>query len=119
MSRLDAALATVLDSFTRHRRMARLALIDLPAVGAPFQEALVGIRRRLAGLIETQLDAAIAEGAIEPVNSRLVSQAWFGAINEVVIRWLYDGGRPPVESIDTLRAVLIDGLRAQPDGART
>lgn len=121
LARLDAALATVLDSFTRHRRMARLALIDVPAVGAPFQDALVGIRRRLAGLIETQLDAAIADGAIEPVNSRLVSQAWFGAINEVVTEWVRSGNKDTLRTelpelrTTLLRSVGIDPAATRPD----
>ena len=119
LSRLDAALATVLDSFTRHRRMARLALIDLPAVGAPFQEALVGIRRRLAGLIETQLDAAIAEGAIEPVNSRLVSQAWFGAINEVVTEWVHCGDTDMLRTeLPELRTTLLRSVGIDPRDTR-
>ena len=39
-------------------------------------------------LIEGYLDEAVAAGAIPPIDTRITSIAWFGALNEVVARWL-------------------------------
>ncbi len=127
LERLDAALMTVLSTFAKHRRMARVALVELPGARTPLQDTIFDMRRRFARLIESQLDAAIAEGAIEPVNSRLVSQAWFGAIAEVVTEWLRIGDKRTLRAeMPELRATLMrsvgaeihpagDGLHAQDD----
>ena len=119
LERLDAALMTVLSTFAKHRRMARIALVELPAGDSPLQDTIFGMRRRFARLIETQLDAAIAAGAIEPLNCRLVSRAWFGAIAEVVTEWLRTGDKKTLEAeMPELRATLLRsvGAEIEPDG---
>ena len=114
LERLDAALTTVLSTFAKHRRMARIALVELPAGNSPLQETIFGMRGRFARLIETQLDAAIAEGAIQPLNCRLVSRAWFGAIAEVVTEWLRTGDRKTLEAeMPELRATLLRSVGAE------
>ena len=116
LERLDAALTTVLSTFAKHRRMARIALVELPAAGSPLQDTIFGMRRRFARLIETQLDAAIAEGAIEPLNCRLVSRAWFGAIAEVVTEWLRTGDKKTLKAeMPELRATLLRSVGVEID----
>ncbi|MCY4108710.1 MAG: TetR/AcrR family transcriptional regulator [Chloroflexi bacterium] len=120
LERLDAALTTVLSTFAKHRRMARIALVELPAGNSPLQDTILVMRGRFARLIETQLDAAIAEGAIDPLNCRLVSRAWFGAIAEVVTEWLRTGNKKTLEAempelcVTLLRSV---GAEIEPGGA--
>ena len=116
LERLDAALTTVLSTFAKHRRMARIALVELPAAGSPLQDTIFGMRRRFARLIETQLAAAIAEGAIEPLNCRLVSRAWFGAIAEVVTEWLRTGDKKTLKAeMPELRATLLRSVGVEID----
>ena len=40
LERLDTALTTVLSTFARHRRMARIALVELPAADSPLQDTI-------------------------------------------------------------------------------
>ncbi len=116
LERLDAALTTVLSTFAKHRRMARIALVELPGADSPLRDATFGMRRRFVRLIETQLDAAVAEGAIEPLNCRLVSRAWFGAIAEVVTEWLRIGDKKTLEAeMPELRATLLRSVGAEID----
>ena len=120
LERLDAALTTVLSTFAKHRRMARIALVELPAGNSPLQDTIFAMRGRFARLIETQLDAAIAEGAIEPLNCRLVARAWFGAIAEVVTEWLRAGDKKTLEAeMRELRTTLLRsvGAEIEPRGA--
>ncbi len=108
VARLEIALLTVLETFTNHRRMARLALIDLMGAGPEFDAVLGKTKGRFADLIKHQLDAAVDEGAIDPINTRLVSQAWLGAINEFVTNWLRSATRtPPPDEIEELRSTLL------------
>jgi AcrR family transcriptional regulator len=114
LDRLDAALTTVLSTFARHRRVARIALVELPGASTPLQGAILKIRRRFARLIETQLDAAVDAGAIDPLNSRLVSQAWFGAIAEVVTEWLRIGDKATLQAeMPELRSTLLRSVGAE------
>ncbi|MCH8222718.1 MAG: TetR/AcrR family transcriptional regulator [Chloroflexi bacterium] len=116
LARAEASLVAVLSALGRKRRLARLLVVQGYSIGNPFEQKRVEIFGQFSELIKGHLDAAVAAGEIRPVDTATAAHAWLGAINEVVIRWLYDGGRPPVESLDTLRAVLIDGLRIEPAG---
>lgn len=108
VKRLDAALGALLDTFAKHQRLARIALIELAGAGSPGDETLYQIRDRFARLIQRHLDAAAAEGALRPINTRLVSVAWFGAVNELVVSWLRasDSARVAGE-LPALRALLL------------
>lgn len=119
IARAEASLVAVLTALGRKRRLARLLVVQGYSIGNPFEQKRVEIFGQFAALIRGHLDAAVLAGEIREIDTETAAHAWLGAINEVVIRWLYDGGRPPVEAMDTLRAVLIDGLRLQPAEAGT
>jgi TetR/AcrR family transcriptional regulator, fatty acid metabolism regulator protein len=108
IERADVALRTVLGVFAGHRTMARLFLIDAVGAGSEFQAELQRLHQRFGGLIAEQLDAAVAEGIIPPIDTQVAGMAWFGALNEVVMRWLMDEGRGRLEdTYPTLRAILL------------
>ena len=108
IERADVALRTVLSVFAGHRTMARLFLIDAVGAGSEFQAELQRLHERFAGIITAQLDAAVEAGIIEPINTRIAGMAWFGALNEVVIRWLMDEDRGRLEdAYPTLRSILL------------
>ncbi len=116
IARLDAALAAVLDAFTGHRRVARLALVELVGAGPDFRDTLAETRIRFRRLIEVQLEEAIVLGAIDPVNTRLVSVAWFGAINEIVLAWLREDEPTDLGSeAPTLRGILLRSVGVEPE----
>jgi len=108
IERADVALQTVLGVFAGHRTMARLFLIDAVGAGKEFQAELQRLHQRFATIIAAQLDEAIAAGTIAPIDTDIVGMAWFGALNEVVMRWLMapDPGRLE-ETYPVLRAVLL------------
>ena len=99
IAQLDAALRTVLDTFGRHRKLSKILLIEAVGLGHGFDEKLMRTRGRFAGMIQEHLDRAIAAGAIVPQDTTLVSWAWFGAINEIVVRWLTTGEPDRLEDI--------------------
>jgi AcrR family transcriptional regulator len=117
IERADVALQTVLAVFAGHRTMARLFLIDAVGAGKAFQAELHRLHERFAAIIAAQLDAAVAAGTIEPIDTDIVGMAWFGALNEVVMRWLMapDSGRLdaayPVLRVVLLRSVGVPEAR--------
>lgn len=108
IAQLDAALRTVLETFGRHRQLSKILLIEAVGLGHGFDEKLMRTRGRFAGMIQTHLDRAVAAGAIAPQDTVLISWAWFGAINEIVVRWLATGEPERLEAIlPPLRTLLL------------
>ena len=88
IARADAALRTVLVTFAGHRTMARLLFVDAMGAGRVFNAETNALHDRFAAMIAGYLDEAVADGAIPPIDTALTGVAWFGALNEVVARWL-------------------------------
>jgi AcrR family transcriptional regulator len=88
VARAEAALRTVLVTFGGHRTTARLLFLDTVGAGRVFQAETNALHERFARLIQGYLDDAVAAGAIPPTDTRITSISWFGALNEVVGRWL-------------------------------
>ena len=65
---------------------------------------------RFADVIRAQLDRAVTTGEIAPVDTDVAALVWLGAINEVVVHWLYQGGPSPVERYPAIRRLLAGGL---------
>lgn len=112
----DAAIFTVLRTFAGHRSMARLLLVDALGAGRPFRAELLRLHERFGDLIAGYLDRAVADGVIAPLDTRVAGAAWFGAIHEVVLRWLVADRPPPLETAyPTLRLVLLRSVGVPED----
>jgi AcrR family transcriptional regulator len=108
VAQLDAALRTVLDLFSRHRRLSKILLVEAVGLGHGFDEKLMETRGRFASMIRGYLDRAASSGAILPIDTEVASWVWFGAINEMVLRWLVVNEPERLESVvPELRAMLL------------
>ncbi|MCL4543893.1 MAG: TetR/AcrR family transcriptional regulator, partial [Chloroflexi bacterium] len=107
-ARLDAAVGTMLRTFADHRALARLFLIDAWGAGRDVHQRLLEIEDQFVDLIAGQLQEAICAGAIEPIDVELVSVAWFGALYQIVLRWLVTGQPVRLEDASpALRSLLL------------
>jgi AcrR family transcriptional regulator len=108
VAKAEAALRTVLETFAGHRTMARLLFLDTIGAGRVFQQETNALHDRFSRLIQGYLDEAVETGAIPPLDTRITSIAWFGALNELVARWLLAERAVRLEdAYPTLRAVLL------------
>lgn len=108
VAQADAALRVVLGTFAGHRSMAHLLLIDAPGAGRPFRREIDRLHERFAGLIARYLDDAVGAGLIPPLDTRVAGAAWFGALHEIVVRWLLADHPGRLEdAYPTLRAFLL------------
>jgi len=108
IAKADAALHTVLVTFAGHRTMARLLFLDALGAGRAFNAETNELHDRFARLIAGYLDEAVADGSIPPLDSAITGVAWFGALNEVVARWLLAEHPAPLEeAYPALRVVLL------------
>lgn len=119
VAKVDAALRIVLEQFARHRRLSKILLVEAVGLGHGFDEKLMAVRGQFISLIRTYLDEAVAEGAIAPLETDIAATAWFGAINEVVVRWLVTGQPARLESaLPGLRQLLLRSVGITPPDDR-
>ena len=114
-AKLEAALQTLLHTFGAHRTLARLFLIDAIGANREFSLHILALHGEFTQLIERQLQAAIAEGSLPPVDTEITSVAWFGALLQVVTRWLLVGRPADLDdAYPALRALLLRSVALRP-----
>jgi TetR/AcrR family transcriptional regulator, fatty acid metabolism regulator protein len=113
IAQMDAALRTVLETFSRHRKLSKILLVEAVGLGHGFDEKLMHTRGYFASMIQHYLDRATAAGAIPPLDTETASWVWFGAINELVVRWLVTGKPEQLDTvIPQLRQLLLRSVGA-------
>ena len=112
LAKVEGALTAALYTFSENGRLARLILLEAVGLGALWEAKRAEVHGRFAALIQGYLDEAVREGAIPPVDTRVATLVWLGAVNEVVIDWLH--GRDPdlAATIPTLTGLLLRSIRA-------
>lgn len=107
MDRIRAALITVLDTFGRYRRPAKILLVQAVGLGTVFEKKRMIVTDRFAALIQTYLDEAVLVGDIPPGDTEIIAHAWMGAIYNIVIQWVYTGEPEPERILNTLLPLLL------------
>jgi AcrR family transcriptional regulator len=117
LERGEAALHEALRTFGEHRLLARLLLVEAPGAGKEFNDRLNDLQSSFAALIAGCLDEAVAQGQIAPLDTQLAAHAWYGAVNQVVLRWLVTGEPERlVDASPALRNLLLYGIRRRVSG---
>jgi AcrR family transcriptional regulator len=114
LGKVEAAVTAGLETFARHRDLARILLLESVSLGPAYQSKRQEVHGRFAALIQAHLDEAAAEGSIPPVDTRVATLAWLGALNEVVVQWLHSG-RPDLrtEAVPALVPMLLRSIGAK------
>jgi TetR/AcrR family fatty acid metabolism transcriptional regulator len=107
---VNAALQACLETFGHYRQLAKIVLVQAVGLGASFEEKRQAIHDRFAALIKIYLDQGVAEGDIPPLDTEVAAYIWVGAINEMVLRWVYTGQPEPARVLPTLRAMLLRSI---------
>ena len=115
----EAALEAVLIALSVQKRLAKLLITQGYSMGNAFEAKRAEMFERFAGVIARELEAAKTTGQIYDVNTGLASRVWLGAVNEVVVYWLFSGGPSPKESAPELKRILLDSVRGRADSARS
>jgi len=111
IARGTAALRAVLENFGSHRALARLLLVEALGAGHQFNVKMAEMHQQFADLIKEQLADAVAQGLVPPLDLDIVSVAWYGAINQVVTRWVLTGQPERLEdAYPALRRLLLNGV---------
>jgi TetR/AcrR family transcriptional regulator, fatty acid metabolism regulator protein len=114
VERVNAALTAVLETFAKYRRPAKILLIQAVGLGSVFENKRLEVTNRFADLIRQQLDEAIAEKLLPPMDSEVVAHAWMGAIYNLVIQWVYTGEPNQERIMQTLVPLLLRSIDYDP-----
>ncbi len=114
LAKVEAALRAGLETFARNRALARIVLLESVSLGSAYQAKRAEVHGHFASLIGAYLDQAIAEGSIPPLDTRVATLAWLGAVNEVVIQWLH-GDEPDLlaRAVPALTPMLLRSIGAK------
>lgn len=111
LARGEAALREVLHVFGGHRLLARFLLVEALGAGPELAVKLNELHAAFATLIAGCLDEAAARGQIPSCDTQLAAHAWYGAVNQIVLRWLLTGEpRRLEETFPSLRSLLLFGV---------
>ena len=112
LAKVEGALMAALDTFAGNERLARLILLEAVSLGPVYQAKRAEVAGRFTALIRGYLDEAIADGAIERLDTSVATLAWLGAINEIVIQWLHGGVADLRGTIPPLTRLLLRSIGA-------
>ena len=111
LERAELALRAVLSSLSRKRRLARLVVVQGYSMGNQFERKRAEIFDRFADVIQSHLAEALENGETGEIDPELTARIWLGAVNELVIHWLHEGGPSPAQRSDEITSALVNGVR--------
>lgn len=107
----EAALREALATFGKNRTLARVLFVESLGAGKEFNARLAELHAAFARLIADRLDEAVRLGRAAPHDTELAGVAWFGAVNQVVTRWVLTGKPERLEdAFPALRTLLLFGV---------
>ena len=112
LAKVEGALTAALTTFAENERLARLVLLEAVSLGTTYQAKRAEVAGHFAALIRGYLDEAVADGAIAPLDTRVATLAWLGAVNEVVIQWLHGESADLRATIAPLTRLLLRSIGA-------
>jgi len=110
MARVDLALRVCLEIFGQYRGLAKIALVQATGLGHVFEEKRRAVNERFIAFIQKNLDEAVAEGGIPALDTEVAACAWMGALNEIILRWVYTGQPDPIRALPALRRLLLQSI---------
>ena len=115
LHRVSAGIGALIATFSRQRKVAQVLLLSIMGHGKAMDRKFLPMRERFSELIKEQLDAAVAQGQIEPVDTGLVARMWIGSLHEVILHWLSTGQPSPLTNVTpALQTALLRSVGADP-----
>lgn len=114
VAKADAALLAVIRTFSKHRALARLFMVEALGAGREFHRRMAEIHGEFTAIIQRHLDEAVRAGLIPAIDTEVAARAWFGALNEVITGWVLSGRPERLEdAYEALRPLLMRSVGAR------
>jgi TetR/AcrR family fatty acid metabolism transcriptional regulator len=112
MDQVDSALTATLRLFSQYRTLAKIVLVQAVGLGAAFEDRRRMINDRFTNLIQARIEKGIQDGSLPAQNAELAARAWVGALNEILIHWIYTGTPELETAIPEIKAFLLRSIGA-------
>lgn len=110
IQRVQTALTVCVETFGSYQGLAKIFLVQAVGLGQAFEVKREQIKERFALIIQAQIEQAIAEGEIPPLDAETAAHVWMGALYDVVIRWVTTGQPTPERMLPTLQTMLLRSI---------
>ena len=110
ISKVDLALRVCLETFGQYRSLAKIALVQATGLGTAFEEKRQSVNQRFISIVGEYLEIAVEDGSIPPLDTEIAACAWVGALNEIVLRWVFTGEPDPERSLPALRRLFLKSV---------
>lgn len=107
---LDSALTGSLRLFSQYRALAKIVLVQAVGLGTAFEQRRRAINDRFTAIIQDRIDNGIQDGSLPAQNAELTARAWVGALNEIVIHWIYTGSPDLETAVPEIKAFLLRSI---------
>lgn len=89
-SQLPSINTEVISLFNQYRNLAKIVFIQAVGLGELFENRRRMVNDRFCNLIQKRLDRSVDDGSLPPMNTIIISRLWVGAMNELIIHWIYN-----------------------------
>ena len=110
LDRVVAGIESLLNTFSKRRKVAHVLLINVLGHGKSNDMKFLPMREKFSAFIKIELDNAISVGQIEAQDTELIAHMWFGAVYEIIMRWLIVGQPNPLT--DATNTLILSLLRS-------
>ena len=112
VARADAALATLIDTLSAHRSLARVLATETVAGSSAARRRVAEIEDEFVRLIAAELRVALERGRLsnlhEPLDPDLTARAWVGMVQSTLTAWAAGRVATPIHRIyPELRRLLL------------
>lgn len=112
-SQVSAINLEVVTLFEQYRNLAKIVLIQAVGLGEVFENRRRSMNDRFCALIQKRLDRAVEDGSLPPVNTAIIARLWVGAMNELIIHWIYNPDFDLESNIPDLNQFFINSIKTQ------
>jgi AcrR family transcriptional regulator len=112
-SQVSAINLEVVTLFEQYRNLAKIVLIQAVGLGEVFENRRRSMNDRFCALIQKRLDRAVEDGSLPPVNTAIIARLWVGAMNELIIHWIYNPDFDLESNIPDINQFFINSIKTQ------
>jgi len=111
LDKLKASMEATINLFIKEQHIAKILLIQIPAVNHAFNLKLNDFEKELIALTKSDLNELAEEGILPEQDIQIGAMAFVGSFRQVIMSWLSEGEPKNIEvAYDTLIQYNLRGL---------
>jgi AcrR family transcriptional regulator len=112
-SQLPSINTEVISLFNQYRKLAKIVLIQAVGLGELFENRRRMVNDRFCDIIQKRLDRSVADESLPPMNTAIIARLWVGAMNELIIHWIYNPDFDLEQHLPDINQFFINSIKYQ------